>query len=407
MSRSVWFTSMLVRSCLPRQLLWQGLFRPGLHRSRWACACLPGVFILLLCLVLGQEHALALGSKGGVYSVGYRSIGQGMSNGDKIDGMSVGVWFPTDRAPKSRYSTKVGNWVIKAERDKNIRPAAGLFPVILLSHDMARQKLANHDLCSALAEAGFVVIAPTHLGDNVTDSSAVYSAALLYHRPRQLFEALDMVMADPLISTMLNRERIGLLGVGTGAVTVLQSAGVDIDAEGGLGQLAHERDSGTLHYGWRISRMSQLAQDLDILRQKKGRDAFKPYKAPFRAVALLTPGWLSCMHKNEMKTLSAPLAVMFAGADELAPPPVTPEGFEELFPRPLLDSMSLRVAEGIDHYGLSAGCIGGEQEARGGFCSSNTPAQLTKAGKQRDEFFINFFKATLGVPVNVGAAPVQ
>lgn len=77
------------------------------------------------------------------------------------------------------------------------------------------------DTAFALAQAGFIVAAPTHTGDNTRDRSG---AADLGARTRQFAAVIDYV-ADHWNPGAVNPDRIGAFGYSAGAFTVLVAAG--------------------------------------------------------------------------------------------------------------------------------------------------------------------------------------
>ena len=69
-------------------------------------------------------------------------------------------------------------------------------PVVSLSHGTAGSLGSHYDTALALAEAGFVVMALTHRGDNYQDQSYAGNRIDLTDRPRQLKQVIRFVLEE-------------------------------------------------------------------------------------------------------------------------------------------------------------------------------------------------------------------
>jgi len=105
-------------------------------------------------------------------------------------------------------------------------PAAGTrLPLVLISHGTGAGPLSHRDTAEALAEAGFVVVAPMHPGDNVQDQSAVGGPAWFADRSRQVRRVIDYMLAGWDGHARLAPGRIGIFGFSAGATTALIAIG--------------------------------------------------------------------------------------------------------------------------------------------------------------------------------------
>ncbi len=153
--------------------------------------------------------------------VAYRSLGVwDQSRGLRFD---LAVWYPGGASGNSgvmdgrRFGAGHG------------RPLPGFYPIILLSHDTAGNRFDSGDLAADLASQGFMVIVPTHDGDNIRDESKVFSFTNMVERPRLLLLALEAVLDNPDLGPLADESRIGLIGVGYGAISVMQLLGAKPD----------------------------------------------------------------------------------------------------------------------------------------------------------------------------------
>jgi predicted dienelactone hydrolase len=135
------------------------------------------------------------------------------------------VWYPTE-APEIAW--QAGELPVAASRDAPI--AAGpRFPVILLSHGSGGSPLGHRDLATRLARDGFIVVAPTQIGDSAGHTEGRDSGRSLLDRPRQAVRALDTALADPRFADHADSARIGMVGFSAGAYTTLVLAGARPD----------------------------------------------------------------------------------------------------------------------------------------------------------------------------------
>lgn len=351
-------------------------------------------FCLALAVFSGPGPVWSMGRGAPAsYAVGVRSLAVIAPDNARL---GVAVWYPALRRA-SGERTRMGMWVMRAE--KNVTPARLVSPVILLSHDMVDTNLAYHEIASSLASAGFIVIVPTHTGDNVENASAVYSAAALYHRPLQVHEALRAVLREPDFEGLLDTRRIGLLGSGAGALTTFQLCGVDLDY-GAYARYCDEKpDDGALCSNWARAHMLRLKEDMAEIRSRHSRNAFVPPLQGVKAVGLISPGWLSLANKSCVAQLRVPLAVLFAGRGGLYPPVGSGEDVLELFPRPLYDSVNYQVLADADHYSLRSACQPEIQRDTPELCGRLAGRERERVRDKRDDYFVSFFRAALGVPL--------
>lgn len=111
-------------------------------------------------------------------------------------------------------------------------PAAGTFPLVMLSHCHACTRLSNATTAIRLASHGFIALAVEHAGDTLWDkldgAEAPIDTAELEIRAADIVAALDAVAAGstPLGATA-DLAHVGVLGHSMGAVTAGRVAQLD------------------------------------------------------------------------------------------------------------------------------------------------------------------------------------
>jgi predicted dienelactone hydrolase len=170
-----------------------------------------GLIVYAMLTALGTEHP-----------VGFQII-----QGTDADGqpLAVGVWYPTQEKPWP--TTLLSLVLMDVARDA---PVSGSdLPLIVISHGNGGGLASHADLALALANAGYVVAAPMHAGDNFADQSAVGSASWLSVRTREIHATIDYMVTDWQGHDRIDSERIGAFGFSAGGFTVLTAIGAQPD----------------------------------------------------------------------------------------------------------------------------------------------------------------------------------
>lgn len=157
--------------------------------------------LLLLCAL--KAHA-----------VGFQSLD---IPGPAAKPIALAIWYPSQGTPQAR---SMGTFSQDVASNGTIE-GTGL-PLVLISHGTGGYKYSHHDTALALANAGFVVLALTHPGDNYADQSA---AVDILERPKHIVMALDYMLKEWPQRERIAPSRVGLFGFSSGGFTALVSIG--------------------------------------------------------------------------------------------------------------------------------------------------------------------------------------
>jgi len=138
---------------------------------------------------------------------------------------TVGVWYPTDAQPSP--TTLLG--VVLMDVARNAPISGRDLPLVVISHGNGGGPASHADLALALANAGYMVAAPMHSGDNYADQSAVGSVSWLSGRTKELHATIDYMLMNWEGHDRIDPERIGAFGFSAGGFTVLTSVGAQPD----------------------------------------------------------------------------------------------------------------------------------------------------------------------------------
>ena len=134
--------------------------------------------------------------------------------------MRVAIWSPCTQ-PADRIV--VGPFSLPAVRDCPIEGSA--LPLVVMSHGHAGTNLGHHDTAEALANAGFIVAAVNHPGDNALDHSRSGDISVMIERPEDIKRVVDYLLGAFPDASRIDSRRIGMFGFSRGGYTALVLAG--------------------------------------------------------------------------------------------------------------------------------------------------------------------------------------
>lgn len=147
-------------------------------------------------------------------------------------GLSGAIWYPCTGEPKD---VPLGDLAaipeIKLTGVKDCPVTGTKLPLVIFSHGRGGWFTMHHDTAEALADAGFVVAAINHPGDNGKDSSRSDDLSVFGSRPVDMIRLLDFVLHDWKDEASIDPAKIGFFGFSKGGYTGLVLMGVDPDFE--------------------------------------------------------------------------------------------------------------------------------------------------------------------------------
>jgi predicted dienelactone hydrolase len=137
-----------------------------------------------------------------------------------LPALSGAVWYPCAVAPTVM---KLGPFQIFATKDC---PVLGTkLPLIVISHGRTGSFLGHRDTAQALAEAGFIVAAISHPGDNAQDASRSNDLSVFVERPADIKRLVDYLLGAWSHASAIDSNRIGIFGFSRGGYTSLVVVG--------------------------------------------------------------------------------------------------------------------------------------------------------------------------------------
>ena len=129
----------------------------------------------------------------------------------------IGIWYPSQTLAKP---VSMGPTTMTVAINAPVNGKA--LPMIVMSHGTGGSNLGHFDTAIALADAGFVVVAMNHTGDNYADQSRSVD---VMDRPRQVSRVIDHMLSTWDGRAAIDPQRVGMFGFSSGGFTALAIIG--------------------------------------------------------------------------------------------------------------------------------------------------------------------------------------
>ena len=133
--------------------------------------------------------------------------------------LQVGLWYPSADNVPDEPNTEYG---LAVARDSS--PAGTHGGLILISHGYSGWYAGHANTAIALAEAGYLVAAPTHTGNTWSDMSSPIEKWAI-DRPRHISRVIDHLLQDPELGQLIDEGKIGVYGFSAGGYTAINLLG--------------------------------------------------------------------------------------------------------------------------------------------------------------------------------------
>jgi predicted dienelactone hydrolase len=284
------------------------------------------------------------------------------------DGTEVGVWYPSDGTPTDQ---RIGLFV------QHVVPggdsAAGQHPLVVISHGTGGDYAGHVDTAVALAQAGFIVAALTHPGDNWHDNSR---ATRIEDRPKALSALITYMLGTWHDHTAIDAQRIGAFGFSSGGFTVLAAAGGRPD----LARIA--------------SHCANHAQAFDCQLIQSQPRTIPPawpdlHDMRIKAIVVAAPALGFTFDRAGLSAVTIPVQLWRADSDHILPAPDYADAVRAALPTP----PEFHTVPGADHFDFLAPCAA--PAAMPMLCHSTAPFDRNAFHARFDADIVRFFTQTL------------
>jgi predicted dienelactone hydrolase len=357
-------------------------------------AAVLGTMLICLATTVAARESRAAGERHGTTSAASAAV----RDAQHRDTLRYTVWYPAQAGSRETALT-IGPPdapLFDAGRAVPDAPVAGhRLPTLLLSHGNGGSARMMGWLGTALARAGYLVIAVDHPGNNGADEMTLNGSMLSWLRADDLRAALAAVQADPVLGAHVDRGRLGVVGFSAGGYTALLAAGARPDLQRLLAFCRAHPDDG-------VCRPQQEAASHTL--EARLAAAASPALAPWishaddaralpgvRALFLLAPAIVQAFAPEQLSSLQVPVSIVLGAADEVAPPTSNGEAAKALIPGATL----IRLAD-VGHYDFLSTCTAAGVQQLPALCTAATPRAETH--RRTVDAATGFFEAALREP---------
>lgn len=251
--------------------------------------------------------------------------------------MQMAVMFPTDAGEEVTVAENAVFFGTKVLKEAKLLP--GSYPLILLSHGWGGNYTRMSWLSAGLATRGAIVVSVNH--PNSTTGDLNYDSALNHWtRAQDLTAALDHVLKDPTLSSMVDVTRIYAAGFSYGGWTALSIAGAKGQRKGFI-QYCEAAGDGSQF----CRELRQEGVKISDLDQDKYERSYKDSR--IAGVAAIDPGLTWGLNQDDVKELTGSVLIIGLGEaeDRLKATDTSKSGsnFEALVPDAIVENISLAM----------------------------------------------------------------
>jgi predicted dienelactone hydrolase len=203
-------------------------------------------------------------------------------------------------------------------------PALGKWPLVLLSHGTGGSAMQMAWLGTALARAGFIVVAVDHPGNNsATDAPLTPEGmALWWERATDLSNVLDGMLADQEFGPKIDSRLIAAAGFSLGGYTVLELAGARTDISAFFDLCRKNEDNAVCHVP-EMRGMGGIDEVLQKVRKSSGESLARSGESfadsRVRAVFAIAPALGFTQTPESLHSIRIPVEIVVGADDRTAP----------------------------------------------------------------------------------------
>ena len=286
--------------------------------------------------------------------------------------LEVGIWYPSKATARPM---SVGPTTMSVALNGPI-DGSGL-PLVVISHGTGSSFLGHFDTAIALADAGYVVVAVTHTGDNYADQSRSMD---IMDRSRQISRVIDHMLTTWDNHVAIDSARIGMFGFSAGGFTALVSIGGVADASK-IGPMCSEHPGdfackliAKSGQAAAVLPFSSLVSDLRI-----------------KAAVVAAPALGFTFSPDGLKNVKVPVQLWRAEDDVILPQPRYAEAVRLALPQ----APDYHVVHKAGHFDFLAPCSDALATLAPVICQSDPAFDRVAFHKTFDAATVDFFNQTL------------
>lgn len=261
-----------------------------------------------------------------------------------------------------------------------------LLPLIVISHGTGGSAASHYDTALALADAGFVVVALTHFGDNYKEQNYSFTPRNFTERPRQVSRVIDFMLKEWSGRDNIDPTRIGMFGFSAGATTALIELGGTLDLDRAV---KFCREHAEL---WACIQAKQAAGASAAWSGTK--NPRWPHDPRIKAAAIAAPTLGYAFSKEGLSGVSTPIQLWRAENDQVTPNQWDGDIVKGDLPKPPEDHLVANAG----HFDFLAPCSEALAKLAPEICQSADGFDRAAFHKEFDKAIVEFFKARFSPP---------
>ena len=290
--------------------------------------------------------------------------------------LEAGVWYPSAARP-TPIPLGLDDQTVALNKPINGQN----LPLIVMSHGTGGWYGSHADTAIALADAGFVVVAVTHTGDNFRDQSRVFRIA---ERAGHLHAAIDYMLTSWLDHAAIDPTRIGVFGFSAGGFTALVAIGGHADFSLiGPHCAAHPSE-------WTCNLMRENGVNPGAVVSPA--PIYWDHDTRIRAAVVAAPALGYAFGREGLAGITVPIQLWRGEADQILPNPYYAQAVADNLPTP----PEYHVVPLAGHFSFLAPCGNGLRQAYPIICTDAPGFDRTAFHQQFNADVIAFFRKTLG-----------
>ena len=308
----------------------------------------------------------------GVHAAGFQ---RGLAADPEGKPLDVGIWYPS---PDIARPVTMGPTTMSVAVDGTAQ-GTGL-PLVVMSHGTGGSFLGHFDTAVALADAGFVVVAVTHTGDNHADQSR---STDVMDRPRQISRVIDHMLSTWAGRATIDPARIGMFGFSAGGFTTLVSIGGVPDFSK-VGPMCRQYPD---DFACRL-----IAKGGSAVAAPMTSATATAADARIKAAVVAAPALGFAFSPDGLRNVTVPVQLWRADNDVLLPHPRYAEAVRLALPQ----APDYRVVADAGHFDFLVPCSAALASIAPAICTSAVGFDRTAFHAGFDAAIVAFFSKTLG-----------
>lgn len=355
----------------------------------------PALLAAALCAALAFANAVVAAP----FTAGERHLttatasAAARNHGDAT--IRITVWYPTTAAEQPLDTGPPGHSVftdLSAAADAPFaddRPR----PLVLVSHGFGGTARSMAWFGTALARAGYVVVAVDHPGTNAVDHVTPEGVYAPWERPRDLQAALDKALADPTLARHIDPRRVGVAGFSLGGFTSLVEIGARPDMDQFIAFCeSPKRDAicdPQIEYPDDFRQMPKVLAEpgMAAIAADQTADLADPR---VQAAFVIAPAVIQGIDFASLRRIRKPLAIALGSADAVAPPNTNGELAAKLVP-----GATIVVLPGVRHYDFLPDCGPGASALPAAYCAESPGVDRQATHERVSREAVAFFDRVL------------